>query len=288
MSITQRSSGLVQRKTATVQSVGADGGVEERDDEGYTPDEEEDHDSKETRLTLMEEILLLGLKDREGYTSFWNDCISSGLRGCILIELALRGRLELEKAGMRRRSLLNRKVLLKSSNPTGDVLLDEALKHIKETEPAETVQSWIEYLSGETWNPLKLRYQLRNVRERLAKNLVEKGVCTTEKQNFLLFDMTTHPLTDGGIKQKLIKKVQESVLSRWTNNPQKMDRRMLSLIYLAHASDVLENAFAPLSDDDYEVAMKRVRELLDLEFDAESMKESANELMWAVIAAFSK
>lgn len=100
--------------------------------------------------------------------------------------------------------------------------------------------------------------------------------------------MTTHPLTDGGIKQKLIKKVQESVLSRWTNNAQKMDRRMLSLIYLAHASDVLENAFAPLSDDDYEVAMKRVRELLDLEFDAESMKEGANELMWAVIAAFSK
>lgn len=65
MSLTNRSSGLVQRKTATVQHVGADGGAEERDDEGYTPDEEEDHESKETRLTLMEEILLLGLKDRE-------------------------------------------------------------------------------------------------------------------------------------------------------------------------------------------------------------------------------
>ena len=38
---------------------------------------------------------------QEGYTSFWNDCISSGLRGCILIELALRGRIELERAGMR-------------------------------------------------------------------------------------------------------------------------------------------------------------------------------------------
>lgn len=58
---------------------------------------------------------------------------------------------------------------------------------------------------GETWNPLKLRYQLRNVRERLAKNLVEKGVLTTEKQNFLLFDMTTHPLQDNSMKQKLIK-----------------------------------------------------------------------------------
>ena len=65
------------------------------------------------------------------YTSFWNDCISSGLRGCILIELALRGRIELERAGMRRKSLLGRKVVVKNGDPCGDVLLDEALKHIK-------------------------------------------------------------------------------------------------------------------------------------------------------------
>ena len=90
-----------------------------------------DRDSKETRLTLMEEVLLMGLKDKEGYTSFWNDCISSGLRGCILIELALRGRVELERAGMRRKGLLSRKIVIKNSDPCGDVLLDEALKHIK-------------------------------------------------------------------------------------------------------------------------------------------------------------
>ena len=89
----------------------------------------------------------------------------------------------------------------------------------QETNIGETVQTWIEYLSGETWNPLKLRYQLKNVRERLAKNLVEKGVLTTEKQNFLLFDMTTHPITDNIQKNKLIKKVQESVLSKWVNDP---------------------------------------------------------------------
>lgn len=35
-----------------------------------------------------------------------------------------------------------------TDTPTGDVLLDEALKHMKETDPPETVQSWIEYLSG--------------------------------------------------------------------------------------------------------------------------------------------
>ena len=97
---------------------------------------------------------------------------------------------------------------------------------------------------------MKLRYQLKNVRERLAKNLVtlstlqkpcvdfkiqvEKGVLTTEKQNFLLFDMTTHPVTDNVQKTKLIKKVQESVLAKWVNDPHRMEKRMLSLIFLAH------------------------------------------------------
>lgn len=282
------SEGLVQRRRTKQPTEGN----QENEEQGQTDDHEalDDGDSKETRLTLMEEVLLLGLKDKEGYTSFWNDCISSGLRGCILIELALRGRIELERAGMRRKSLLNRKVLVKSAEPCGDVLLDESLKHMRETSDTapETVQTWIEYLSGETWNPLKLRYQLKNVRERLAKNLTEKGVLTTEKQNFLLFDMTTHPLTDSTIKNKLIRKVQDAVLSKWVNDPHRMDKRLLSLIFLAHASDVLENAFAPLNDDDYDLGMKHVRFLLDSDLEVEAGRQNANEVMWAVFAAFIK
>uniref|UniRef100_A0A8R1HR84 Golgi phosphoprotein 3 n=1 Tax=Caenorhabditis japonica TaxID=281687 RepID=A0A8R1HR84_CAEJA len=275
---------LVQRRRK-VEEPTAEKNDEASGDSAQSSDQEDN--DKGTRLTLMEQILLLGLKDREGYTSFWNDCISSGLRGCVLVELVLRGRIQLEGGGMRRKNLLNRKVTVKSSEPTGDVILDEALRHMKETNPPETVTSWIEYLSGETWNPLKLRYQLRNVRERLAKNLVEKGVLTTDKQNFLLFEITTHPLSDGNQKTKLIKEVQEAVLSKWTNDVHRMDKKMLSLIVLAHASDVLENAFAPLSDQDYEVAMKRVRSLLDLDYDQQAEKKG-NDVMWAVFEAFSK
>ncbi|CAB3408510.1 unnamed protein product [Caenorhabditis bovis] len=278
------SEGLVQRRRK-VDETPAEKNDDGSGDSANSSDQEEN--DKGTRLTLMEQILLLGLKDREGYTSFWNDCISSGLRGCVLVELALRGRIQLEGGGMRRKNLLNRKITVKSSEPTGDVILDEALKHMKETNPPETVTSWIEYLSGETWNPLKLRYQLRNVRERLAKNLVEKGVLTTDKQNFLLFEITTHPLSDGNQKTRLIKTVQEAVLGKWTNDVHRLDKRMLSLIILAHASDVLENAFAPLNDQDYEVAMKRVRSLLELDYDAQAEKKG-NDVMWAVFEAFSK
>lgn len=290
-----RSGNLVQRQRGPKNATKTEGGslVSGGDHKiVQSPDLPSDEDGqsmdKETRLTLMEEVLLLGLKDKEGYTSFWNDCISSGLRGCMMIELGLRGRVELESTGMRRKSLLNRKVVFKNDAPTGDVILDEASKLIKDTDPAETIPTWVELLSGETWNPLKLRYQLRNVRERLAKNLVEKGVLTTEKQNFLLFDMTTHPVNDTTIKQRVVKKVQESVLTKWANDPQRMDKRTLAVLYLAHASDVLENAFAPLNDDDYDLATKRVRELLDLDPELEAQKDNANEVMWAVIATFIK
>ncbi|XP_056116232.1 Golgi phosphoprotein 3-like [Rhinichthys klamathensis goyatoka] len=269
----------------------ADGGsnAEEREEKKRDEEEEEiDTDSKSLRLTLMEEILLLGLKDKEGYTSFWNDSISSGLRGCILVELTLRGRVHLEPPSSRRRKLLDRRVLFKSAAPTGDVLLDEALKHIKNTEPPEDVSSWIELLTGESWNPLKLHYQMRNVRERLAKSLVEKGVLTTEKQNFLVFDMTTHPLTDGAEKQRLVRRLQDTLLERWTNDPLRMSRRALALVLLAHVSDVLENALSSLPDERYELASTRSRSLTEAEPETESARVTtpAEEMIWAVLAAF--
>lgn len=42
-----------------------------------------------------------------------------------------------------------RKVHVISTEHTGDALLDEALKHIHDTQPPESLHSWIHYLSGE-------------------------------------------------------------------------------------------------------------------------------------------
>uniref|UniRef100_A0ABI8A971 Golgi phosphoprotein 3 n=1 Tax=Felis catus TaxID=9685 RepID=A0ABI8A971_FELCA len=98
----------------------------------------------------------------------------------------------------------------------------------------------------------------------------------------------THPLTNHNIKQCLIKKVQEAVLDKWVNDPHRMDKRLLALIYLAHASDVLENAFAPLLDEQYDLATKRVRQLLDLDLEVECLKANTNEVLWAMVAVFTK
>ncbi|KAJ2693533.1 hypothetical protein H4218_006002 [Coemansia sp. IMI 209128] len=163
-------------------------------------------------LTLMEETLLLGLKDQEGYLSFWNDSLSYVLRSCMLMELAFRRRIRITKdafTGMT--DLSDRAIEVVSTKPTGEVLLDEALRMIKASETRRSVASWMDLLSGETWNISKAGYQLKQVRERLAKGLVDKGVLRTEKRNFLFFDMATHPVQDPRAKDEVIIRVLDTL-----------------------------------------------------------------------------
>jgi len=62
-----RSEGLVQRRNrgGIGESDNQTGKNQENEERRASDEEVEDLDSKETRLTLMEEVLLLGLKDKE-------------------------------------------------------------------------------------------------------------------------------------------------------------------------------------------------------------------------------
>lgn len=99
----------------------------------------------------MEEILLLGLKDRQGYLSFWNDSISYSLRGCIILELVMRRRLGVVKDPRRGAMEVSERLLeVVNAKMTGEVLLDEALKLIKSSEEKRSILEWIDLLSGES------------------------------------------------------------------------------------------------------------------------------------------
>ncbi|KAF7358251.1 hypothetical protein MVEN_00874000 [Mycena venus] len=107
------------------------------------------------RLSFMEEVLSLGIKDKQGYLSFWNDNIIYALRGCILIELALRRRIGVVRdpgrALKNRSPLPDRSITVISTRQTGETLLDETLKMMKQTEDAGEkmgVGTWVDLLSG--------------------------------------------------------------------------------------------------------------------------------------------
>ncbi|GMF89136.1 unnamed protein product [Aspergillus oryzae] len=126
-------------------------------------------------------------------------------------------------------------------------------------------------VAGETWNLMKIGYQLKQVRERLAKGLVDKGILRTEKRNFLLFDMATHPVADGGAKDDLHRRVRNVCSNRtvilppnqWLPEDSEFRYlRTITMVCAAYAANVLENALVTMSHEARERAFAQVDELL--------------------------
>ena len=118
---------------------------------------------------------------------------------------------------------------------------------------------------------MKIGYQLKQVRERLAKGLVDKGILRTEKRNFLLFDMATHPVADVRAKEAVVARVT-TLLTATTSAvpPAALDRegtqarhaRAVTLAAAAYAASVLDNAFSRLTYEEREAAFQRCDELV--------------------------
>lgn len=118
---------------------------------------------------------------------------------------------------------------------------------------------------------MKIGYQLKQVRERIAKGLVDKGVLRTEKRNFFLFDMATHPVADGRIKEDINNRVIALLSTRSSAVPSnalaKEDvkyrvTRAICLVTSAYAANVLENPLQRLSYESREACLARCDEVL--------------------------
>ena len=118
---------------------------------------------------------------------------------------------------------------------------------------------------------LKIGFQLKQVRERLAKGLVDKGVLRTEKRNFLLFDMATHPVADVRTKEAIVHRVVALLTSTTAAVPpaaldkegtQARTMRAVALAVASYAASVLDNAFGRLTYEEREAAFQRCEDLI--------------------------
>jgi golgi phosphoprotein 3 len=151
---------------------------------------------------------------------------------------------------------------------------------------------------------MKIGYQLKQVRERLAKGLVDKGILRTEKRNFLLFDMATHPVSDTSVKEEIIRRIITTLVthsSAKTSSEQPdipySHLRTVAMVCAAYAANVLENALMSLNHDMRERAYSKVDELLSdysvWPFTARGVeipegKELQVEVVAAVLNVFTK
>lgn len=121
---------------------------------------------------------------------------------------------------------------------------------------------------------MRIGFQLKQVRERLAKGLVDKGVLRTEKKSFLLFEMATHPVSDSTAKQHLLSRLTGILCSRTAavdkdaglgmENVRYPLLRTICLICATNAGAVLENALGRLTFEGKVAAFNRADEIMTL------------------------
>lgn len=192
-----------------------------------------DIEEKSIQLTLMEKLCLLALGDERAQLSILNDNIPYVLRACILLELTLakRTKLNLHNGGNRNEPW-KLSVVINDFNPVGDVFLDEAIKTIAQENLS--LQKWIDVLTGETWNRRLSEYQMRNLRERICKSLMEKGIVTSQKSSLFLVETTEYPLLNITLKRNLCHDIIDSAL-----DPSKLNLYSLCLLLSLSGAKIL-------------------------------------------------
>jgi Golgi phosphoprotein 3 len=251
---------MLRRRGKARESDG-DEGVDEKEERDDPSGKEKNFAAGGGELHMAEELFLLGLKGGEGSLSFWNES-SFALRGCLLMDLEFREKIGVNKES-RRRTPPNQILEVTESSECGEPLLDEVLRHVGAAQ--KSISSWLDVLNGEDWSFFKSEYTLSQVRERLAKGLVDKGILRNEQQGFL---STQRSITEKGTAvKKAIGVALVTALLNKGNDPARESavefKRMVALSAACYQAEFIDNLFDEhdVSQQQRSVAIARLDQL---------------------------
>uniref|UniRef100_A0A0N4ZZG7 Golgi phosphoprotein 3 (GPP34) n=1 Tax=Parastrongyloides trichosuri TaxID=131310 RepID=A0A0N4ZZG7_PARTI len=273
-SLRQRQNGIVKKNNNVIQE------VEERK---Y----DEDHDT----LNLMEQLMVMSLRKQTTTLLSINitgEKLSLALRGALLIELELNGYIALEKKTQFNYKLSDRKVIAKRTDRISDSLMNQCMTHIIKYSGKYNIRTWILLLSGQSLNFMMIHTHIRLMRERICKNLVEKGVLECGFETNFFLTMHSFKFKNREEQRKVLIKFQKGLLSGYQVEYTKFDPRVLALIYLTFAAEAENLPTECLSDDDYVRAMNNLYKIKNSNFNELAMKRSDNfgEIFWGVFDVF--
>jgi golgi phosphoprotein 3 len=171
-------------------------------------------------LTLPEEVLLLALRDDAG-TIPMGSMYSYAIAGAVIAELALRGRITVQKVKK------SNVVQLVDQRPTGDPLLDEAQAQIQKAKRRASVVSWVGRLAQE------------KSRDRVAHRLVQRGILRkAEGRVLVFFSRNTWPTVNPAPEAQLVEQMRRAIFHGETPDP-----HIAILIGISSPSGLLDNVF---------------------------------------------
>lgn len=199
-------------------------------------------------LSLMEEILLLSLKEEKGTFSMTASAgIDSCLTGAILMELELLKRIRVDKKIL---EVIDR---TSTKNPR----LNATLKLIDSSKRLHPPYYWVS----------KLRSTMKHLRKELLKELVDKAFLREEEHEFLLlFHTTRYPLRDIRAKKDIQDRLQKVLLRGEIPHP-----RTAKLIGLVHACSLTPSLF---DKEERKNARLKAKEISKEDILAEAVKKA--------------
>jgi len=174
------------------------------------------------QLHLYEEVLLLALRDKEG-TIFFRTHYKFALGGALLSELILKERVKLTGKSK------NKFVEIVSPKKTGDILLDECLKRIATAKRRARIQTWINRFSS-----------IRNLRNRIAKQLCRKKILKLEESKVLFFfTQRKYPEINPKPEREITDRISEAIFT----NTSEIEPRTIILVSIANETGLLKVNF---------------------------------------------
>jgi len=187
---------------------------------------------------LSQDLILLALNPQTGKTRFsWYAALEYGLVGSLLLDLVLRGKLEIDN---------DNRVIGATAGNTGDEFLDRHLNEVLASSRPRTARFWV----------TRWRRRYRWFQPIMLQNLVDLGVLERQEQRILgLFPTQRYFLTDESIQREIVQQVRAAVLEGTGLNS-----RMTALISLMQASHLTDAVFRPEERPEARLQIKAITE----------------------------
>ncbi|MFE9462338.1 GPP34 family phosphoprotein [Streptomyces virginiae] len=207
-------------------------------------------------ITLAEEIMLLSLDDESGVVR-QRQSVAPALAGAILLELVLAERV----------SISGKHLELRSTEPTGEPLLDGRIR---------LIETWLRGLSRRRvsqWLSKDYMKAVAPVLERLG----ERGLVAQREHKVLgMFPQRRYPEADGRVERALRERLTAAVLEH-----AEPDERTAGLIALLHAAKLHRLAFPHHRPGS---VSPRMAEIADGQWAADSVRKAIRDMQAAVVA----
>ncbi len=208
-------------------------------------------------LTLVEEIVLLLLRDQDGkFLGVDNWSLNYAVAGAVLMDLAMENRIDTDVDHL----------ALVDAEPVGDNLLDPTLAAIASSEPHPT-RHWVEQTAEHA----------DEIREAALSRLVERGILERHEERILwVFRTRRYPLVDGKAEREVKLRIMEVLFSDEIPDP-----RDIMLICLVDACGIFSEL---LSKNALDGAAERIAQVRRMDLIGQAMTQAIRDIELSIAA----